>query len=458
MNRVARVFGSSSFRLAAIYAALFGISVLILLGFIYWSTAGYLARQTDETIKVEIQGLAEQYRQSGTPAVAAVVRARIAKDPKGVTVYLLAAPDYRPLVGNIDQWPKAEVGPDGWLGFELTRRSEGKTPHPARARAFRLRGGLHLLVGRDVRELHDMRAVMLRALSWGMAVTLALALAGGAMMSRSMLSRIDSINQTSRDIMTGDLSRRIPTKGTGDDFDQLADSLNSMLDRIQSLMEGVRQISDNIAHDLRTPLTRLRGRLERLSIAESVDAEARELLDGAVADADGLLATFSALLRIAEVESGSRRANFEDVALDELVNDVVELYEPLAQDKEQRFNAVVQGGLTLPGDRNLLFQAVANVLDNAVKYTPAGGTVSVTLSRAPNGAEIAIADTGHGIPEEQRQNVFRRFYRLEAERSAPGNGLGLSLVGAVAKLHQATVRLEDNRPGLKVVLTLPVET
>lgn len=457
---------SSSFRLAALYAAMFGASVLILLAFIYWSTAGYLARQTDATIESEIKGLAEQYRQRGASGVAEVLRERIANDRDGVSVYLLTSPDLRRLVGNLNRWPDQRPDTEGWIEFQLAHRAdENRRPRLARARVFRLRGGLRLLVGRNIRELEETKALLVRALSWGLGVMLFLGLVGGGLMSWSMLRRIESINQTSREIMTGDLSRRIPTKGTGDDFDQLADSLNIMLDRIQLLMEGIRQVSDNIAHDLRTPLTRLRGRLEHLRDGSEAGpgegpgegaGQGRALLEDAVADADALLATFSALLRIAEIESGGRRAGFKVVALDALVNDVAEFYEPLAQEKGQRFNVVAQGGLTVQGDRNLLFQALANALDNAVKYTPADGGVSVTLARGPAGAEITVSDTGPGIPAGEHDRVFGRFFRLEPDRGSPGNGLGLSLVRAVAELHDAEIRLEDNEPGLRMILTLPL--
>lgn len=457
MTSISNLLGSSSFRLAAIYAALFGVSVFILLAFIYWSTAGFLARQTDETIESEIRGLAEQYRQRGTPGLAAVIRDRIARDPAESTVYLLADEDFTPLVGNLNRWPDASVGADGWIEFRLLDREQPNgSPRPARARAFRLRGGLHLLVGRDIRELQHMRDLMLRSLSWGVGITLMLALIGGAAMSHSILRRIEAINQTSREIMTGDLSRRIPTKGTGDDFDQLAESLNEMLDRIETLMAGVRQVSDNIAHDLRTPLTRLRGGLEQLRREAEIGEAGEATLEQAVAEADRLLTTFGALLRIAEIDSGGRRASFQELAIDSLVNDVAEFYEPLAQEKGQRFNVLIQDGLRIRGDRDILFQALANALDNAVKYAPPGGAVSISLARTDGMAEIVVSDTGRGIPSGERDKVFQRFYRLEHDRSAPGNGLGLSLVAAAAKLHQATVDLEDNDPGLRLVLRLPL--
>jgi signal transduction histidine kinase len=433
--------------------ALFGTSVLILLGFIYWATAGFMAHQTDQAIAAEITGLAEQYRRRGTPGLVSVIRDRIARDPGGSSLYLLAGPDYQPLVGNLDRWPRNPEVADGWLNFRLD--DGAGPPKPARARPFRLRDGNFLLVGRDVRERQQIQNLITRALGWGLAITAALALAGGTMMSWSTIRRIEAINQTSREIMTGDLSRRIPTKGTGDDFDQLADGLNGMLDQIQVLMQGVRQVSDNIAHDLRTPLTRLRARLEQARDGDLAIAAQRTLIESTIAEADGLLATFNALLRIARIEAGEGRAAFADVDLARLLTDAVELYEPAAEAREQHITLAAGAPVSVRGDRDLLFQAVVNLLDNAIKYTPTGGTIDVSLAAAPDGGCITIADSGPGIPPEARQRVIERFVRLEESRATPGNGLGLSLVAAVAALHGATLALEDNAPGLRTILTLP---
>jgi signal transduction histidine kinase len=279
-----------------------------------------------------------------------------------------------------------------------------------------------------------------------------LALAGGLMMTRSMMRRIETISATSREIMTGDLSRRIPTKGTGDDFDRLTDNLNSMLDRIETLMEDVRRVSDNIAHDLRTPLARLRTRLEFLRMQKADSEQLRETVEQVVSEADGLLSTFNALLRIARIESGSGRAGFTDVNLASMMRDVVELYEPLAEEKHQHLRMQLTGDLRACGDRDLLFQAIANIIDNAIKYTPTGGTIEVLTDTNSNGGQITVADSGPGIPVQAREKVFERFFRLDASRTTPGSGLGLSLVAAVAKLHDIKVLLKDNRPGLRVIL------
>lgn len=449
--KTARLLRSATFRLALLYMLIFGGSVAVLLGFLYWATVGVLSEQVDETIQADITGLAEQYERRGTPGVAAIIGERIRKDPGGRTVYLLTDPLRRPLVGNLDSWPTVEPDAGGWIAFDLVDRADPDgRPHLARAKRFVLQGGLNLLVGREVRELERTRSMIVNAMIWGIAITLALAFAGGIAMSRSTARRIDAINQTSRDIMSGDLDRRIPAGGTGDEFDQLAGNLNVMLDRIQGLMEGLRHVSDNIAHDLRTPLTRLRGRLEDLDDAALAPAERTQRIEAAVTEADTLLSMFNALLRITQIEAGGRRDNFATVDLAAVLSDVAELYEPVAQEKGLSFSAHVDAADTVSADRDLLFQSVANLTDNAIKYTPAGGSVTLHAS----GKSIAVSDTGPGVPEAARSDVFRRFHRLEESRNAPGSGLGLSLVKAVAQLHGGEIRLEDNRPGLKAVLTV----
>jgi signal transduction histidine kinase len=446
-----KLLRSYTFRLALLYTALSLGSVVVLLGFIYWATAGYMDRQTDETIEAEIRGLAEQYRRRGLAGLTAVIAERVAQDPDGAAVYLLADDDYDPVVGNLNRWPDLPITEDGWMRFGLVDWGRDKSEqHEARARTFLLRGGLHLLVGRDVRELESIRRLILNALFSGLAITTALALGAGLLVSSRVARRVEAITQTGREIMEGDLSQRVPTNGSGDDFDQLAANLNRMLERIEGLMAAVRQVSDNIAHDLRTPLTRLRTRLE---LAQAADPrQAREEVDQAVADAEELLATFNALLRIARIESGSRRSAFATFDLTGLVQDVGEFYEPLAADKGQRLTVKAEGEVTIRGDRDLLFQALTNLVDNAIKYTPEGGRVILASTTSGQGPEVVVADTGPGIPPELREKVFQRFFRADDSRATPGNGLGLSLVRAVADLHGASVRLEENGPGLRVVL------
>jgi signal transduction histidine kinase len=432
---------------------LFSASAVLLLGFIYWSTAGYMSRQTDATIDAEISGLAERYRLTSLDGLVRSLNTRLQRNPQGSFVYLLTDSNFRPIVGNLDRWPHIPAGEDGWLSFQLEQASlGGEAVHRARARTFVLLGGFQLLVGRDMHELTETQRLIVRTLGWGFGITVLLGVAGGAMMSRSTVRRIEAINQTSREIIQGDLSRRIPSEGSGDDFDQLTDNLNSMLDRIQMLMDGVRQVSDNIAHDLRTPLTRLRNRLETINMKTSFD---RAAIEDAIAEADSLLSTFNALMRIARIEAGQRTSAFEVLSLSQLVHDVVELYEPLAHDREQSFTANIEEDLNISGDRDLLFQAIANVLDNAIKYTPEAGRVRVALSRNKERARMIIQDSGPGIPESERARVFERFVRLETSRSAPGNGLGLSLVAAVLRIHKADVTL-GGEAGLEVTLSFPL--
>jgi signal transduction histidine kinase len=278
--------------------------------------------------------------------------------------------------------------------------------------------------------------------------------AGGIVMSRNMLHRVEVVSNTAAGIIHGDLGKRIPLTGSGDEFDQLATNLNDMLDQIERLMSGMRQVTDNIAHDLRTPLSRLRSRLEVTLLEQPDTARYAEVLRETIAEADRLLGTFTALLGIAEAESGSRRATMETVDLAEIVRSAVELYEPVADEKGLELEARLDQPVFVRGDRHLLAQATANLLDNALKYTPAG-RIAITVTGDRKFARLEVADTGPGIPEDHREAVFDRFVRLESSRSTAGNGLGLSLVRAVAQLHGGTVSLADNHPGLRAFLVLP---
>jgi len=438
--------------------ALFAGSVLLLLGFIYWSTVAFMANQTDATIEAEIVGLAEQYRERGLNGLVGTIKERIERDPDSSSVYLFASPGYKPLAGNLSAWPDTSLTDGGWLNFKFEDTRAGGRLFHARARPFLLDGGLHLLVGRDTRELKATQQLIVRALLWGTAITLALALAGGITMSRSMLRRIEQINQTSHEIMAGDLSRRVPTGGTADDFDQLAGNLNAMLDEIERLMAGIRHVSDNVAHDLRTPLTRLRSRLEQLRSDMQGGGASLEQVDRSISDTDQLLATFAALLRIARIEAGGHRPRQVPVNLAELGVDAAELYEALAEEKQVRIERRITAKPTVTGDRDLLFQAVANLMDNAVKYTPAGGMLCLELEQAGHVVKVTVADNGPGIPAIERDKVVQRFYRLEPGRNTPGSGLGLSLVDVVADIHQARLILEDNAPGLRATLRFDIQT
>ncbi len=450
-----KLVGSSTFRLALLYLGSFGAPVLLLLGFIYWSTAGFMSRQTDAAVDAEIRGLAEQYEQFGTIGLIRALDRRASRARATRGLYLLTGPDLAPLAGNLSRWPEERPGPDGWLTFSLEYAGrDGGEVDLGRARMFDLRGGLRLLVGRDIRERLEIARLIRSSLIWGVVVTVALAVAGGVLVSRSMLRRIDAINATSREIMAGALGRRIPLRGAGDEFDRLAGNLNAMLDEIERLLAGMKQVSDDIAHDLRSPLARLRSRLE-VALMNRGGAEAyRQAIERTIAEADDLLKTFNALLSIAQAEAGAPRRSFAAVDAARIVGDVAELYEPVAERRGVELSVETASGDGLRGDRDLLFQAVANLVDNAIKFSPAGGRVVVRSDANADGVRIAVEDRGPGIPEAARARALERFYRLDSSRTTPGSGLGLSLVAAVARLHDGRVVLEGNDPGLRAVLEL----
>jgi len=450
----ARLIRTSAFRIAALYLVLFGASVSGLLGFIYWQSAGFIARQTDETVAAEITGLAEQYRQLGLGGLTRIVAERSRN--QRASLYLLTDPLRRPRAGNIDQWPDAPEDEEGWMTFPYERPVGGELrTHAARARHLVLSDGGHLLVGRDIEDRRQMTERLRDSVLWALAITLVLGLAGGVLVGRRLLRRVEAISQASREIMAGDLTRRVPEGAAGDELDQLAGSVNAMLERIEALVEGMRQVTDNIAHDLRSPLNRLRTRLEVTLAADPGEAGYREALEETVAEAESLIGTFNALLSIAELEAGTGLDTPVAVPVDAVVNDAGELYAPLAEDREVAFSVAAEPGLTVRGDRHLLSQAIGNLLDNALKYTPAGGSMWLGAHRDGDRVAVVVADSGPGIPAEQRERVQDRFVRLEESRKRPGSGLGLSLVRAVARAHGGALALEDNAPGLRAVLRLP---
>lgn len=452
---VPRLLQTAAFRLALGYLCLFSLSVAALLAFVYWNTAVFVAHQTDETIRAEIQGLAERYNAGGITGLGDVVQSR-ARGQKQ-SLYLLTFSDHQPIAGNLSSWPGEAAGPAGWISFDFQRDIAGKTEvHTARARTFDLTGGFHLLVGRDIQDRLSLEERLKLSMIWAFALTLAIGLAGGVLTARSWSRRIERINRTTREIMGGDLAQRVPVGGSGDELDRLATNLNDMLERIEDLMASMRQVTDNIAHDLRSPLQRLRTRLD-VTLLEDPEREGyREALVETVEEAESLLKTFNALLLIGETEAGLARDQLETVDLAEMTRDAAELYEPAAEDKEVRLEIAADGALPLEANHHLLAQAIANLLDNAVKYTPAGGEVRVG-AYAPSADRVAVcvADTGPGIPEEARETVRRRFVRLESSRRSAGSGLGLSLVDAVARMHGGELRFEDAEPGLRAELILP---
>lgn len=450
-----RLYRSAVFRLTLVSFGLFTVALLVLVGAIYWFATDSLTRQIDATIDAEIRGLAEQFDQRGLIGLLRAVQRRSEPDQQFGGLYLLTDANYAPLAGNLSRWPDVRPDADGWITFPL-EGTAANTLNYGRARTFELGAWYHLLVGHDLRERTLVADLIRDSLLWGLAATVALSLIGGMLMSRRLVARIDAINRTSREIMAGDLARRVPVGPDGDEFDQLAQNLNAMLDQIERLMAGLRQVSDNIAHDLRTPLARLRSRLEVTLMEPAESAADRAAMEATIAEADGLLKTFNALLSIAQAEAGAVRRHFAPLELKALLADVAELYEPLAEERGQAFEAEFDGPLTVQGDRDLLFQAVANLLDNAIKFAPRQGSVALALRAEGGRAVILVSDSGPGIPAAECDRVTERFYRLESSRSTPGSGLGLSLVAAVATLHGGRLVLEDNAPGLRARIEIPL--
>ena len=312
----------------------------------------------------------------------------------------------------------------------------------------------NLLVGQGMKDLATLKSLVTRALIWGLILTVVLGVVGGMMLRQTLRHRLGSINQTSRRIMKGDLRRRIDTRGTGDEFDELANNLNSMLDQIEHGMEGVRRVSDNIAHDLKTPLARLKNRVEELKFHISGNPEEEAAVDQIIGEADGLLATFNALLRIARIEYSEQRKGFSRVDINSILYDLQELYEPLIEEKGQSLTVEISKPMVIEADRDMLFQAFANLLDNAIKYTPEKGEIAIRSTKEGRKWHVEIADNGPGIPENEHERVVQRFYRLDQSRTTPGSGLGLALVFAVLKVHQLDLSFADNNPGLKVRVTI----
>lgn len=455
---VPRLLKTHAVRLAALYFAVFAASVLSVLLFVYWVSANFVERQTQATLDAEVMGLAEQYAQRGLSGLIQIVAARSAGDRGDGMFYLVTDPRGHPLAGNIANWPAGKIT-SGSVVFTVDVPVKGRMEtHPAQGLLFALPRSYRLLVARDISDAAAFRDRIKTTLLWSGLVVLGIGLIGGSIMGRNMLRRVERVNRTAERVMAGNLSDRVPVMGTGDEFDQLAANLNGMLDQIERLMTAMREVTDNVAHDLKTPLARLRARLE-LTLLSHADAAAQdEAIRAAIDEADRLLATFNALLSITEAESGAVRSRAEPLDLGELARAAAELYEPVAEEQGFMLRLDSAAGVMIRGDRHLLSQAVANLLDNALKYGIGGdrrGEIELSVATHDGRAALEVSDRGPGIPPEDHEIVFDRFVRLERSRSTPGNGLGLSLVRAAARIHDGTVSLRDHAPGLTVRLEFP---
>lgn len=463
--RLPRIFRTTPFRLTLLFLALFASAASAFLAYVYIATAGEATRRTDQEIRREMHSLVDVYDRAGLDAVNQSLIERAASERP--FLYLLLGPAGRRMSGSIEESPieKAGPGPD-WTTFEVTDRDpDGRVmKHPARGMQQKLKGGEMLFVGADVGEDEAYVFKIVRAL-WGAgALVIILGLVGGMLVSRNVSRSMASLTDVVERVRNGELGARAQVRGTRDELDQLAKGVNEMLDRLEKSMAGHRHAGDAIAHDLRSPLTRLRTRLEAAYIDLAAGkGDAEQSLAQAIDDTDGVLKTFGAVLSIARLQAAGAAPSPAVFDPAELAADMVELYEPACEEKELEFAAELASGMTVRGNREFLAQAVANILDNAVKYTPAGGAIMLRVRRRSSGeVEFSVTDTGPGVAEEDRERVIQRFVRLENSRNEPGAGLGLSLVAAVAEAHGGRLELSEGPgkvgemgPGLRVAFVLP---
>ncbi len=465
MAVLGKLFRATAFRLTLVYLLVFIVFAVSLLGYFALNTRRLITEQITTTINTEISGLSEQYTQGGIRRLVIVVDLRSRRP--GSSLYLVTTANGEGLAGNVGSLEPGVLDHPGWLETNYRRlESPEGGEHRALVEIVQLPGGFRLLVGRDLEERERLFGIIANAGQWSLALVVVLGLAGGFFVSRRVLSRIDAMTATAQTIMAGDLAGRLPVAGTGDELDRLADHLNAMLERIEALMRGLKEVSDNIAHDLKTPLTRLRNRCEQALRGNASVNEYRAALEATIAESDDLIRTFNALLMIARAEAGHARDNMAEFDAAEIARDVGELYEPLAEEKGLSLKVEAPTAAPVRGNRELVSQALANLVDNAIKYAKPneaagnglnGATAEIVVKADNEGDRImlTVADAGPGIPEADRGRVIERFVRLEQSRSEPGSGLGLSLASAVARLHGGELKLEDNQPGLRSIIALP---
>jgi signal transduction histidine kinase len=461
LTALGKLLRTTAFQLTLVYLVIFIVFAFSLLGYFALNTRRLITEQITTTVDTEITGLREQYNQGGIRRLVIVVDLRSRRP--GSSLYLVTTATGEGLAGNVGSLEPGVLDHPGWLetNYRRLEAPEG-TDHRALVQVVQLPGGFRLLVGRDLEERERLFGIIANAGQWSLALVIVLGLAGGFFVSRRVLNRIEAMTETAQTIMAGDLAGRLPVAGTGDELDRLAEHLNAMLERIEALMRGLKEVSDNIAHDLKTPLTRLRNRCEQALRGSAGVDDYRAALESTIAESDDLIRTFDALLMIARAEAGQARDNMTEFDAAEIARDVGELYEPLADEKGIALTVDAPAAAPVRGNRELVSQALANLVDNAIKYAGPNGEVNGApaeiVVKAGNDGErisLSVADRGPGIAEADRGRVVERFVRLEQSRSEPGSGLGLSLAAAVARLHGGELKLEDNHPGLRSTIALP---
>jgi signal transduction histidine kinase len=470
MAALRAIMKTTAARLSALYLILFAICAILLVFYMTSLSVHMLEAQTRDTINEDVQRLAAGYERGGLQLLVRAIEQR-SRQP-GANLYLIADPNGRILSGNVESLDPGILSINGWTErpFSYVRYGEGigdranqagsakATEHRAIAVVLRLPNQLILLVGRDLGEPERFRLVVRRSLMFALGTMGLGALLIWYFVGRRALKRIDNISEASRRIMGGDLAGRLPVAGAGDEFDRLAENLNLMLGRIAELNEGLKQVSDNIAHDLKTPLTRLRNRAEAALGGKRDTAEYREALEGTIAESDQLIGTFNAILMISRLEAGYSAESTVPIDLDTIVNDVVELYEPVAEEMGVALEAGADGKHKIAGNRELIGQALSNIVDNAIKYSAGSSerpAVTVKAESVDGEIRLTVADNGPGIPKDDHDRVTERFVRLEQSRSQPGSGLGLSLAKAVMKFHGGRLDLSSADPGLRVSMSFP---
>jgi signal transduction histidine kinase len=450
-QRFLGVLGSSPFRIAIVYSIVFALGAVALLGAVYFAVSEVVDGSTDNLIEAEVQGLREQVLVLSRSDFIELIEQRSQDQDVRGAVYLMVDPQLRPVAGNVPAWPKVAADQGKWIQFKVAVPFGDETrEHEMRAQRFPLPGGYRMLVGHDVQERQDVKRLMMRGLIVAVVCTLILGLGGGFWMGRRILAQAGAISAVAKQIMRGDLSQRLPVREADDEINNLAREINGMLDKIEQLTLGMRTVLDSAAHDLRTPLNRLQSTAEAAMSQLAPASSERRVLERVSTEVDQMRSTLDALLRIALAETGTVAR--ETVDLSELVASMVELYAPVSEERGIDLQSAVDADAHVQGSRQLLAQALANLLDNALKFTPKGGHIRVLLRGARGAPEVVVEDDGPGIPADKREIVLGRRVRLDEARKFPGSGLGLSLVAAVTKLHGARLVLDDAAPGLRVAL------